>query len=194
MQPGFQRDGEQRVPGRMELNLIEPMAVAIERAQHRRVFIGVEAKLHRFRLTQRRTQRGQLAARPFGPLARNSLAQHNVAREQIIGLERWRLVADLEHRVSGQWRDHCTSRIRGNSATCSSPTVSGQPCIRFMFWIAWPEAPLIRLSRAEITIARPRMRSLATPMNVMFGSAHMPGLRRLAERQQMHKGLLRVEL
>src|ERR1700686_4086663 len=59
-------------------------------------------------------------------------------------------------------------RTQGNSATCSSPIVSGKPSIRFMFCTAWPDAPLVRLSSAEPMMARPGMRSAATPMKVML--------------------------
>src|SRR5262249_22997430 len=40
------------------------------------------------------------------------------------------------------------STRHGNSATCSSPSVSGKPSMRFMFCTACPEAPLLRLSSA----------------------------------------------
>ena len=56
----------------------------------------------------------------------------------------------------------------GNSATCSNPMVSGKPSMRFMFCTAWPDAPLVRLSSAEPIMARPAMRSAATPMKVML--------------------------
>ena len=36
----------------------------------------------------------------------------------------------------------------GSIGTSSSPSCSGQPSIRFMFWTAWPAAPLPRLSTA----------------------------------------------
>ncbi len=97
MQAGLERDAQQRMPGRMELNLVEPVAVAVERAKLRRRFVGVEAKLHGLRLTQRGAERRELAVRPSRLLAPDRLAQHGVAREQIIGLKRRRLVADLEH-------------------------------------------------------------------------------------------------
>src|ERR1700690_2755006 len=34
-----------------------------------------------------------------------------------------------------------------------SPPVSSRPNMRFMFWMAWPEAPLTRLSKAAVMIA-----------------------------------------
>ena len=52
----------------------------------------------------------------------------------------------------------------GNSAICSSPVVSGNPNIRFMFWIACPAEPFTRLSSTEMTMARFLMRSANTPI------------------------------
>jgi len=56
----------------------------------------------------------------------------------------------------------------GNSATCSSPIVSGKPSMTFIFCTAWPDAPFVRLSSAATIMARPGMRSAATPMKVML--------------------------
>src|SRR5581483_79494 len=42
-----------------------------------------------------------------------------------------------------------------------SPAVSASPAIRFMFWIAWPAAPFMRLSIAATTVSRGR-RTCAT--------------------------------
>src|SRR6185503_4637922 len=45
---------------------------------------------------------------------------------------------------------HRGTSHHGNSAICSSPAVSGNPNIRFMFWIACPAEPFTRLSSVEI--------------------------------------------
>jgi len=37
-----------------------------------------------------------------------------------------------------------------------------------MFWIAWPEAPLIRLSITETTMSRPVLLSTVTPISQKF--------------------------
>ncbi len=58
---------------------------------------------------------------------------------------------------------HRRTLRHGNSAICSSPIVSGNPNIRFMFWIACPAEPFTRLSSVEMTIARFLMRSATTP-------------------------------
>src|ERR1700760_1332224 len=69
-------------------------------------------------------------------------------------------VAAVElQRVVVHWR-----YPHGKSAICSRPVVSPQPNIRFIFWIACPAEPLTRLSRVEITMARPSMRSANTPI------------------------------
>lgn len=53
---------------------------------------------------------------------------------------------------------------QGKTPTASSPRVSSQPIIAFMFWIACPEAPFTRLSMTHMTIARPGRRSSKTEM------------------------------
>src|SRR5690606_7243399 len=50
-------------------------------------------------------------------------------------------------------------RPYGKSGCCISPVVSSSPNIRLKFWIACPAEPFTRLSRTEMTIARPGMRS-----------------------------------
>src|SRR5262249_34384457 len=79
---------------------------------------------------------------------------------------------DLPHRLR-RCAAHGSPRAgaaiaHGNIATWPRPKVSGKPSITFMFWIAWPDAPLVRLSSAATIMARPGTRSATTPMNVMF--------------------------
>ncbi len=81
----------------MEIHLVDAVAVAVERAQHRRIFVGVEAELDRLRLAERGAEGVQAGLRPFGALALDALAQHGIAGERIIGLERRRLIQDFEH-------------------------------------------------------------------------------------------------
>ena len=35
--------------------------------------------------------------------------------------------------------------LHGNSGAAISPIVSGRPSIRFAFWIAWPDEPLVEV-------------------------------------------------
>src|SRR5215467_4192772 len=51
--------------------------------------------------------------------------------------------------------------LHGASPCAVRPAVSGRPSIRLAAWIAWPAAPLPRLSRAATTTARPAWLSAA---------------------------------
>src|SRR5260221_10677369 len=86
MQPGFERNSQKFVPGRMKLDLVEAMTVAVERAQLRRGFICGETELDGFRVTESGAPCGEFTMRPTGTLPRPPLAQNNIAREQIGGL------------------------------------------------------------------------------------------------------------
>src|SRR2546430_12047580 len=44
---------------------------------------------------------------------------------------------------------------QGDTPCAVRPAVSGSPSMRLAIWIAWPAAPLTRLSRAQTTTARP---------------------------------------
>src|SRR6185436_5642553 len=50
----------------------------------------------------------------------------------------------------------------------SRPVVSSMPSIRLAFWIAWPAAPLTRLSMAENASATPRSGSASAPSSTRF--------------------------
>src|SRR3970282_1771541 len=52
----------------------------------------------------------------------------------------------------------------------SRPSSSAKPSIRFMFWMAWPAAPLPRLSRHETTTRRFPAASRAKPRSQKFVS------------------------
>src|SRR5215471_7276424 len=134
MQAGGESDREQFVPGRMKFDLVQTMTITIERAQLRRESVGIEAEPDGFRLAERRAQVGQLAFCPACTFALHGLTEHSVAGEQIIELERRRLVLDLEHPDKASGKDALLYQSNhGKRATCSSPIVSGQPMTRFMF-------------------------------------------------------------
>src|SRR5215471_3082770 len=134
MQTVGESDREQFVPGGMEFDLVPAMTITIERAQLRRESVGIEAEPDGFRLAERRAQGGQLALCPARTFALHGLTEHSVAGEQIIGLERRRLVLDLEHPDKASGKDALLYQSnQGNRATCSSAIVSGQPITRFMF-------------------------------------------------------------
>ena len=48
----------------------------------------------------------------------------------------------------------------GNIGTIFSPVFSGRPNIKFIFWIAWPAAPLTTLSIAPIIMILPVLSSI----------------------------------
>ena len=80
MQASTQRDGHERVPGRMVVHFVKAMTETVERAQARRIFIGVEAELDGFRLAERGAERAQPVVRPARPLALDRRTQHGIAR------------------------------------------------------------------------------------------------------------------
>src|SRR3989304_2510229 len=96
MQAGFERDAEQVVPSRGELNLVEAVAVAVVALQLGRITVSGHAELDRLRPAERLSKRRQLSFRPGGPLALDRLTQHDIAGEQIVRLERRRLIEDFE--------------------------------------------------------------------------------------------------
>src|SRR5271165_4284688 len=50
---------------------------------------------------------------------------------------------------------------QGDTPCVVRPAVSGRPSMRLAIWMAWPAAPLTRLSRAQTTTARPACGSAA---------------------------------
>ncbi len=98
MKTGLQGDFEQSMPGRVKLDFVEPMAVAVKRTKLRGKPVGIEAKLHGLGLAEPGAQFGQFTFRPACTFPAHRLAQYGVAREQIVRLKRRRLVLNLEHR------------------------------------------------------------------------------------------------
>src|ERR1700730_2038388 len=99
MEPVADRNFHQPVPGWMELDLVDPVAETIVRAQHRRVGVGLEAPVDRLLRTRKTAQLANhvLGPRPSFPLER--LAQRRVGFEQVVVDERWRLVEIRLHRL-----------------------------------------------------------------------------------------------
>src|SRR5262249_20013155 len=88
MQTGCESDREKFVPSWMEFDLVQAMTVTIERAQLRSESVGIEAQPDGLRLAERCAQGNQLAFCPARTLALHGFAEHSVAGQQIIGLER----------------------------------------------------------------------------------------------------------
>ncbi len=104
MQPGFAGDRQHGVPGRMKLDLVDAVAEAVEALELRRIAVGGKAERDRVRLAEFAAEHAEFPVRPGRALALDRRAQHGVAGEQIIGLERRRLVRDLEHRHPSSFR------------------------------------------------------------------------------------------
>ena len=113
---------EQFVPGRMELDLVEAMAVAVER---RSCGVNLLASKPSWIVSGLPSVApSAVSSPPPSPRPRaDRLAQHGIAGKQIIRFKRRRLVLDLEHRRRSPANDlaHCTSLNQGNNATCSRP-------------------------------------------------------------------------
>ena len=92
MQPGFAGDRQHGVPGRMKLDLVDAVAETVEALELRRIAVGGKAERDRVRLAELAAERAEFPLRPGRALALDRRAQHGVAGEQIIGLERRRLV------------------------------------------------------------------------------------------------------
>jgi hypothetical protein len=97
MQPGFDRETQKRVPGGVEVDLVERSARAVEPVKDGNVAVGLEARPDRFGGAEPRAEVCELCFRPRRVLAGERLAEHGVAREQVHVFERRRLVRDLEH-------------------------------------------------------------------------------------------------
>ena len=93
------RASQQRVPRRVELDLVDPVAVAVVRAQDRYVVLGAPAVLERFHAPARRAGLAGAVDPPAAALALKPLSQGEIDLEQVDRLERWRLVQDLSGRI-----------------------------------------------------------------------------------------------
>jgi hypothetical protein len=95
------RAPQQRMPGRVELDLVDPVAVAVVRAEDRRVALGAPAVLERLDAARERACLARPVDAPSATLPLEPLAQGEVDLEQVDRLERWRLVQDLARGVAG---------------------------------------------------------------------------------------------
>ena len=82
----------ERVPCRMERDLIDSLAASIVRAQHRGVAIRGIGERVCLRLAKRLAPRAQLRHRPLRIVARNRPLQRDVGVEQVEAFEWQRLI------------------------------------------------------------------------------------------------------
>ena len=95
VEPVLDPETEQLVPGRVELDLVDPLAEAIARAQDRWVLVREATELE-WPLAAVRTERGAtLLLRPAA-FAPECLDEWAVLGEQVVALERRRLVHGME--------------------------------------------------------------------------------------------------
>src|SRR5439155_177737 len=108
-------DGEtqKRMPGGVELDLVDAVAVAVVGAEDRRIGVRLHAPAERLAPRQL-AEPPEALFRPGGTLPANALRQGAVGGEQVVAFERGRLVQDLV-------RGHRAPRIR-------EPEASRQPC------------------------------------------------------------------
>ncbi len=95
VQPVLHAEAEEPVPGGMELDLVDPLAEAVVRPQDRRVLVGEPSQLERLAAAEAAERRAALF-RGAAALAPERLHQGLVLREQVVALERRRLVCCAE--------------------------------------------------------------------------------------------------
>ena len=95
VQPVLHAEAEEPVPGGMELDLVDPLAEAVVRPQDRRVLVGEPSQLERLAAAEAAERRAALF-RGAAALAPERLHEGLVLREQVVALERRRLVCCAE--------------------------------------------------------------------------------------------------
>ena len=124
VQPVADPDPHQFVPGAVELDLVDPVAVAVVGAQLGLLLVRLEAPADRLRRAADRPQLARFVLRPAAALALQRLAQDAVGVEGVVVLQRRRLVEDLV-RLGGP------ALGGGHSPDCATgPIASPRPCPR----------------------------------------------------------------
>src|SRR5260221_11925482 len=84
MQPGFERNSQKFVPGRVKLDLVEAMTVAVERAQLRRGDFGGGTSVDCFPVSEKGGQARGLSMGPTRPRPRRTLDPNNHSRGTLL--------------------------------------------------------------------------------------------------------------
>lgn len=123
------RGTHQLVPGRVELHLVDAVAVPVVGAQDRRVLVRQPPVLDRLLATAEAAQLVQLGGGPAGALAFEPVEQRRVVG-RVVTDQRWNLVEDLVRRhgdtPSARWRKavRC-SMVRGPATPAArGPTIA----------------------------------------------------------------------
>src|SRR5947199_6478 len=112
-------DGEAQelVPGGVELDLVDAVAVAVVGTEDGRIGVRLHAPAERLAAGEL-AERPHPLLRPGGPLAAEALGQGAVRGKEVVALEGWRLVQDLV-------RGHRAPRIREPEALRQLPRQVG---------------------------------------------------------------------
>ena len=95
VEPVLERGAQQLVVGGMELDLVDAVAEAVVRAQHRRVDVRQPPPLDRLLAARQAPEVGQAVEGPRRALASRRVDQRRIGGEDVVARERWRLVEDL---------------------------------------------------------------------------------------------------
>ena len=144
-------DPHQLVPGGVELDLVDPVAEAVVGAELRRVLVRLDAPADRPRRPQRAPSSRASSSAQSAPSRRSASTSSRVVREDVVALQRRRLVEDLVGRVSLGALDGRHTRILASAATFSqrlrtaSPPAGPRPHPRRPDSIAPPMAHTVTL-------------------------------------------------
>jgi hypothetical protein len=100
VEPVLDAETEELVPGGVELDLVDPLAEAVVRAEDRRVLVREPSQLERAPAAEPPEGGAALLGRRIA-LASKRLHERPVLREQVVPLERRRLVRRTERRARG---------------------------------------------------------------------------------------------
>jgi len=100
-------DVHELVPGGVELDLVDAVAEAVVGAQLRRVLVGEPAELDRLAAARDRPDRADRVHGEVAALPRDRLDEGPVRLEDVVVLERGRLIRDLVRCLRGARRGDC---------------------------------------------------------------------------------------
>jgi hypothetical protein len=92
VQPPGDREAEQRMPGRVELDLVAPPTGAVEGLEDGGMAVGLPAPVLDLLAAEPPAERRQVVLGPGRPLSPDGLHQHPVAREEVVTDQRWYLI------------------------------------------------------------------------------------------------------
>lgn len=114
MDLALDRPSEERVPRRVELDLVDSVPVPVVGPEDRDVPLGAPAMLERLDAAGERTGLARPVDAPAPALALEALAQGDIGLEQVDGLERRRLVQDAPAGVQDVSVNRDSHRLPGH--------------------------------------------------------------------------------